>query len=62
MNSIKQIEVIYADKLVGRLVCILTILPPHSYDVDPREEGMAFKEQFLFCFPLFFIRVKNDIS
>ena len=37
-------------------------IDPHSYDVDPLEEGMAFKEQSLFACKQAVVQLYKDIT
>lgn len=37
-------------------------IDPHSYDVDPLEEGMAFKEQSLFACKQAIVQLYKDIT
>ena len=48
--------------LIRRLDAYSHAIDPHSYDVDPLEEGMAFKEQSLFACKQAVVQLYKDIT
>ena len=69
-SYVKRIKPLYDGGCEGFSIAILENIngayshdiDPHSYDVDPLEEGMAFKEQSLFACKQAVVQLYKDIT